>query len=200
MGRPPEGEVPRDRALESSFELVERARAGDAQALDRLCARFLPRLRAWASGRVPRGARDLMDTADLAQETLVRVIGRLDVFEQRHDGALAAYLRQALANRIRDEARRVQRRPRAVDADALEWRDLGPSPLEEAIGAETLELYEAALARLRPEDREAIVARVDLGTPYAALAELLDKPSEDAARMTVSRALVRLAQEMQRGR
>jgi RNA polymerase sigma-70 factor (ECF subfamily) len=184
---------------ESSFELIEKARAGDDRALERLCARYLPRLRAWATGRIPRGARGLMDTGDLVQETLVRVVGRLDAFEHRREGALQAYLRQALANRIRDEARRAARRPQAVDADALEWPDLGPSPLEEAIGAETLALYEAALARLRSEDREAIVARVDLETPYEALAEVLDKPSADAARMAVSRALVRLAEEMRRG-
>lgn len=200
MDRPPERASPPGSAPDSTFELVERARGGDKAALDRLCARFLPRLRTWAQGRIPRGARDLVDTQDLAQETLVRVIGRLDAFEHRRDGALAAYLRQALANRIRDEARRVSRRPKAVEADGFEWPDLGPSPLEEAIGAETLALYEAALTRLRPEEREAIVARVDLGTPYEALAQLLDKPSADAARMTVSRALVRLAEEMQRGR
>jgi RNA polymerase sigma-70 factor (ECF subfamily) len=185
---------------ESSFELLERAKAGDARALERLCARYLPRLRVWASGRLPRGARDLLDTGDLVQETLTRVVGRLDAFEHRREGALQAYLRQALANRIRDEARRVARRPDAVQAEELEWPDLGPSPLEEVIGRDTLALYEAALARLRPEDREAIVARVEFETPYEELAVVLEKPSADAARMAVSRALVRLAEEMRRGR
>lgn len=60
--------------------------------------------------------------------------------------------------------------------------------------------YEAALARLEPEEREAIVGRIELGCPYAELAEALGKPSADAARMTVSRALLRLAEEMSRGR
>lgn len=184
---------------ESTFELLERARAGDDRALERLCARYLPRLRTWASGRLPRGARDLVDTEDLAQETLVRAVHRFGSFEHRREGALQAYMRQALANRIRDEARRVGRRPAAVDAGELEWPDLGPSPLEETIGRETLVLYEAALARLRDEDREAIVARVELDGTYEELAEVLGKPSADAARMTVSRALVRLAEEMRRG-
>ena len=53
---------------ESSVELLERARAGDSDALDRLLGRYLPRLRRWASGRLPRRARDLSDTDDLVQE------------------------------------------------------------------------------------------------------------------------------------
>jgi len=58
--------------------------------------------------------------------------------------------------------------------------------------------YEEALARLRADDRELIILRVELGLPYREIAEILDKPSEDAAQMAVSRALVRLAREMGR--
>src|SRR5207244_12886738 len=71
-----------------------------------------------------------------------------------------------------------------------------PSPLEEAIGRETLERYESALLRLRPTDREAIMLRIELNYPYADIATALGKPSIAAAQMAVSRALVRLAEEM----
>jgi len=77
--------------------------------------------------------------------------------------------------------------------------DPGPSPLEEVMGAETLERYEAALARLGEEERAAVVMRVDLGCSYAEIAEALGRPSPDAARMAVGRALVRLAREMREG-
>ena len=50
----------------------------------------------------------------------------------------------------------------------------------------------------QPEEREAIVSRVEFDLSYAELADVLGKPSPDAARMTVVRALVRLAQEMNR--
>ena len=43
------------------------------------------------------------------------------------------------------------------------------------IGRETLEHYEAALQRLRPEEREAIVARVEMGYSYEELAQVLGK-------------------------
>jgi RNA polymerase sigma-70 factor (ECF subfamily) len=184
--------------LDTTVELVARAKTGDRDALDRLCARFLPGLRRWASGRLPRWTRDLMDTDDLVQETMIRALKRIDAFESRHDGALQAYLRQAVINRIRDEVRRVSRGPAATPLDE-NIGDSDPSPLDQAIGQEAVERYEAALARLRPEEREAIVARVEMEWSYQEVARALGKPSADAARMTVTRALLRLAEEMARG-
>jgi RNA polymerase sigma factor (sigma-70 family) len=204
MDEPGAGDISRDRqqaatsvqsGMDTTFDLVERAKAGDRESLDRLFARYLPALRRWASGRLPRWSRDLMDTDDLVQETVIRAVKRLDRFESRHEGALQAYLRQAIVNRIRDEIRRTKRSPVATALEDDE-SDHGASPLEAAIGAEALKRYEAALARLRPEEREAIVARVEMDGSYQAVAQALGKPSADAARMAVSRALLRLAEEM----
>jgi RNA polymerase sigma-70 factor (ECF subfamily) len=185
---PPEG-------LETSLELLQRVRAGDRAALERLCALHLPAMTRWASGRLPRWARDLLNTDDLVQETLFKTLQALGHFQPRHDGALQAYLRQAVHNRIQDEVRRVHRRPLRSELDETEIAS-APSPLEEAVGRETLQRYEEALARLKSEDREAIVARVELGLSYREVAASLGKPSEAAAQMAVSRALVRLAKEM----
>jgi RNA polymerase sigma factor (sigma-70 family) len=184
--------------VDRTVDLVERAKAGDPEALDALFARFLPALRRWASGRLPRWTRDLMDTDDLVQETVIRAVKRIGSFEVRHDGALQAYLRQAVLNRIRDEVRRSGRSPVGVEMDE-EQRDGGASPLDLAIGNEAVERYEAALARLKQEEREAIVARIEMECSYQEIAKALDKPSADAARMAVSRALLRLAEEMNRG-
>jgi RNA polymerase sigma-70 factor (ECF subfamily) len=183
--------------LESTVDLVERAKAGDRLALDRLFARCLPALRRWASGRLPRWTRDLMDTDDLVQETVFRAVRRLESFEPRHEGALQAYLRQAVMNRIRDEVRRSARTPAAAGLSD-DHPDLTASPLDEAIGKEAVERYDAALARLRPEERAAIITRIEMDESYDAVAEALGKPSRDAARMAVARALVRLAEEMNR--
>lgn len=180
---------------ESSLSLLERARAGDDKALEILIARYLPRLQHWAHGRLPVWARDLAETQDLVQETMVRAFRHIEGFEIRGEGALQAYLRQAVLNRIRSEIRRVGRRPAASALDS-QVLDESPSPLEEAIGVEAVDRYEAALARLRPEEREAIVGRIELGLTHAELAEALDKPTANAARMAVERALMRLAQEM----
>jgi len=195
--RPPTGHAPASRSLDSTFDLVQRARAGDSDAVDRLFARHLPALRRWASGRLPRWTRDLMDTDDLVQETVFRAVKRIESFEPRHEGALQAYLRQAIVNRIRDEVRRGVRMPPATEVDE-NLADHSASPLEEAIGREAVGRYEAALARLRPDEREAIVARIEMDCSYQEVAQALDKPSADAARMAVSRALLRLAEEMNR--
>jgi RNA polymerase sigma factor (sigma-70 family) len=184
---------------ESSFTLVRRAHEGDPAAVDELCARYLPRLQRWAHGRLPSWARGALDTHDLVQDTFMQVLQRLDQFEPRHEGAFQGYLRQALFNRVCDEIRRVQRRGPSAPLDPASPAP-DPSPLEEAIGQETLERYEAALARLRDDDREAIILRVELGYPFAEIMTALGKPSVAAAQMAVSRALVRLAEEMSRGR
>ena len=185
---------------ESSFALLARAKAGDSIALDDLCARYLPRLQRWAHGRLPAWARSAQDTHDLVQDTLAQVFQKIHSFEPRHEGAFQGYLRQALMNRVRDEIRRSQRRGGpAAELDTAR-PSLDPSPLEEAIGQEALERYEAALQRLKPDDREAIVARIEMGLSYAEVAEALAKPSVAAAHMAVSRALVRLAKEMSHGR
>jgi RNA polymerase sigma-70 factor, ECF subfamily len=183
---------------ESTFFLIERAQKGDQAAIDRLFARHLKPLQRWASGRLPKWARDLADTDDIVQDTLLRTFKRIDGFEPRNVGALQAYLRQAVLNRIRDELRRKSRRPEATDLDGLELEG-DNSPLEEAIGREAVERYEAALQRLKPEEREAIIARVELGYSYDEMAEALGKPTPDAARKAAERALVRLAEEMKRG-
>lgn len=180
---------------ETSYQLLVRARSGDAAARDRLYHRYLAPLRCWARGRLPVWARDLMDTDDLVQETLMRSLNGLDVFEPRRAKAFQAYLRQGIRNRIRDEIRRMGRQPGQADP-AHDLADPGPSPLEETLGREALQRYEKALGRLRSEDREAVLARVELGFSWAGVAETLGKPSADAARMAVSRALLHLAREM----
>jgi RNA polymerase sigma-70 factor (ECF subfamily) len=186
-------------ALESTFDLIERVRQGDRGALDRLIARHVGPLRRWVSGRLPHWARDLADTDDLVQDTLLRTFTKIEAFEVRGVGALQAYLRQAVLNRVRDELRRKGRAPSWVDLDGLDL-PAAESPLEEAIGREAVERYQAALVRLRPEEREAIIARVEMDYTYEELAEALGKPTPEAARKAAQRALLRLAEEMKRDR
>jgi RNA polymerase sigma factor (sigma-70 family) len=183
---------------DATVHLLARYRAGDQAALDLLFARYVPALRRWASGRLPRWARDMADTGDLVQETVLQTFKNIERFQHRGDGAFLAYLRQALMNRIRDEFRRAARRPESTAVDTGIVAD-ETTPLEAAIGSQTADRYEAALQRLTADEREAIVARVELGLTYQEMADALGKPSADAARMAVGRALVRLAQEMGRG-
>jgi RNA polymerase sigma factor (sigma-70 family) len=193
-GKPAAAAAPSQSAA-SSFDLVQRANAGDQAALEALCARYVPRLQRWAHGRVPPAARGALQTHDLVQDTLMRVLERLPSFEPRHEGAFQGYVRTALWNRICDVARQYQRKGGQDPLDT-EIEGHEHSPLDLAIGQETLERYEAALARLRPEERDLIIARIEMGLPHAEIAVMFDKPSVAAVHMAVSRALVRLAEEM----
>ena len=178
--------------------LLARIREGDTVALNQLMDRYLPRLSRWASGRLPRWARDLSDTDDLVQDTLIRSVANLNHFEARGEGALQAYLRGAVMNRIRDEIRHKRRSPTPSPLDSTIPGD-GQSPLETAIGSEVLAKYDRSLERLDAESREAVIARIEMGCSYAEIAEAMNKPTADAARMMVSRALLRLAEEMRLG-
>jgi RNA polymerase sigma factor (sigma-70 family) len=184
---------------ESSVELLARVRTGDPDALERLLQRYVPALRRWASGRLPTWARDLAETEDLVQDTVLKSLKRLGTFTPQREGSLQAYLRMAVMNRIKDECRRVGRRPRRDDLDD-QTPAAGISPLEAAISAEGIERYEAALAQLKDEDREAVVARLEMGYSYEEVAVMLGKPTAGAARVAVSRALLKLAEALQHAR
>jgi RNA polymerase sigma-70 factor (ECF subfamily) len=183
--------------METSADLLARVQAGDRSALDALIARHLPRLTRWASGRLPRWARDIVDTQDLVQETLVRAFRRIGEFEYRGEGAQQAYLRQAVLNGIRAEIRRAARRPASLEL-GTDVEDAALSPLEIAIGRQAIERYDHALEALCPEDRELVVARVEFGLSNAELARAFQKPTPNAARMALQRALVRLADQLRK--
>lgn len=182
---------------DTSERLLERAQRGESTALNRLFERHLSPLRRWAHGRLPHWARAAVDTSDLVQETLLKTLRHLHRFEFRGQGALRAYLRRSVDNRIKDEFRQIGRRGPHDPID--ETRQGGdPSPLDVTIGRETEGRYRTALERLKHEDRQLIVARIELGYSFEQLALLSGRHRPDSARIALHRALVRLAEEMAR--
>ncbi len=179
----------------TSLTLLRRARTGDRDALEQLFERLVPSLSRWAKGRLPRWARDGVDTGDMVQDALANTLRRLPEFAPRRQKALQAYLREAIRNRIRDELRRHDRRVPLVAIDGVEVTAPG-SPLDESIERDNQTRYQESLCRLAERDRELIVARLELGYTYAQMALATGRPSEDAARMALRRALIKLAEEM----
>jgi RNA polymerase sigma-70 factor (ECF subfamily) len=102
-------------------------------------------------------------------------------------------------NRVRNEFRNRSRRPAFESLDDQAPGD-DTSPLEAAIRQEQFDRYEAALERLVQQERELLVARLELGLTYEEMADALAKPSWNAARMATARALLRLADELKRAR
>ncbi|HEV8376395.1 MAG TPA: sigma-70 family RNA polymerase sigma factor [Candidatus Polarisedimenticolia bacterium] len=189
------GTQPQNLNLESTESLLRRVKKGEDAARDALLCRYLVPLRKWAHGRLPGHARDLLDTDDLVQDTLVRTLRHLTSFIPDGDGAFLAYMRRVLLNRIHDQVRRAGRRPGQLAL--TEYLPAGdPSPLEDVIGCETLENYDLAMLSLPGHQQEAVMLRIEMGFSYEEIARSLGSPSPNAARMIVARALLKLAQVM----
>lgn len=182
---------------EPTIELVIRARGGDRSAVEALLQRCLPSLRRWAHGRLPTAARGAFDTEDIVQEAALHALRRLDVFEPRHVGAMQAYLRQSVINRIRDEVRRIGRRPPPVELPEDQPAE-GVSQLELAIQSQAYERYRQALTTLTPRERELIVARIEIQWSLLEITQHFGMRTVDAARMAVTRAVKRLTENLGR--
>ncbi|MCB1033103.1 MAG: sigma-70 family RNA polymerase sigma factor [Acidobacteria bacterium] len=177
-------------SLASTATLIHRIQQGELGARDLLVERCLPLLKRWAHGRLPAYGRDLSETDDMVQVTLMRAMGRIDSFHPERQGAFLAYLRQILLNTIRNELRTQKRRP---TTEPLE----GELPPSSGSGSRDLvadlDAYEKALGKLGEAQRQAVILRLEFGMTFPEIAEEVDLPSADAARMSVSRALVEIA-------
>ena len=178
-----------------TVELIIRARRGEPAAVEAILQRCLPSLRRWAHGRLPAAARGHLDTGDLVQDAAMNAIARLDSFEPRHVGAMQAYLRQSVINRIRDEMRRFTRRPATVELPA-DFASEEPSPLEHAIHEQAYARYRDALGSLKARERELVIARVEAQWTTAEIAEHFEFNTVDGARMALNRAMQRLEAAM----
>ncbi|MDZ3823814.1 MAG: sigma-70 family RNA polymerase sigma factor [Pseudoxanthomonas sp.] len=177
--------------------LLRRWQAGESAAREALMARYLPVLRRLAHNRLPARARDLSGTEDLVQVTAIKALGHLDAFQWNGPGALLGYLRTVLMNTLRDELRRSRRLPARVGEEVLAAEvDEHPSPMQGVLSSEALAAYEQALASLKPGERDAVSLRIEFGLDYGEVAALCGLKTANAARMRVSRALVRLAERI----
>ncbi|MEN1727134.1 MAG: RNA polymerase sigma factor [Pseudomonadota bacterium] len=183
--------------LESTVELVRAFQSGDLGARDRLFERCLPLLKRWAHGRLPSAGRSLADTDDLVQVSLLRAFNRLKDFEAHRPGALLAYLRSILLNTVREELRRSQNKPGGSTLNQSQLAHPEASVLEQVIGQETVERYEAALDQLTDKQRQAVILRLEFDMSYPEIATELIADSPDAVRMLVVRGLAELVRQMQ---
>lgn len=184
-------------AMDSTLALVTRAREGDRRALEMIAARCLDDLTRYAHGRLPADSRGLADTCDLVQVAITRTLQHLDAFDPRYPGALLAYMRKAVLNLVRDEVRRARRRP-AGDPIDDDLPDAAPDPLQQAITRERIERYETALSEMPLEQQRAIVLCLEFDYSWAQIARDLGRPSPEAARSFVSRAIRDLARRVAR--
>ena len=182
--------------LESTATLLAKVRSGDELAKEQLCSTYLPMLQQWAHGRLPQNVRDLAETDDMVQNTLIKALNKLDSFSSLREGAFLAFLRKILLNNIRMEIRRFTKQKELLKQHINNDEAVTASALENAIGSEIVEKYEIALMQLPEQSREAVILRLEFGYSFPEIAMALQCSSANAARMIVSRAIYKLARKM----
>jgi RNA polymerase sigma-70 factor (ECF subfamily) len=171
-------------------KLVERAQGGDREAFGLLVEQFQRTVYAICLGRLGHAS----EAAELTQEVFLHVMNRLD--QLREPERFAGWLRQVAARMAINRAtRRVP--PSPIQDEVLEG--LGAShdnPLETLIRHERAARLWEGLARLKPLDRETLVAFYIHGHSLVEMAERHDAPIGTIKRR-LHTARLRLKAELQ---
>jgi RNA polymerase sigma-70 factor (ECF subfamily) len=191
-------------ASSPASDLLRRTHAGDRAALEALLVRELPYVRERVHRRLGpalRGAAGV-ETGDVVQEALIRVLEHGPRFTIADESRLRALLARIVENVIRDgfdrasALRRGARRVKPLSGDsALRIDPPAASPTRPSVAAgerEERAWIPLALQLLEPDERRVLVEREWDGRSFAELGSALGV-SEDAARMRYGRALSRLA-------
>lgn len=156
--------------------LVERARAGDRAAFEQLYRRHADLVYA----RLTRIVGPVAERDDLLQEVFLGLHRALPRF--RGDAALSTLLYRITANVAYDHLRRRGRRPlEHADLDelaAVVSADAGPD--ERARRAEELGRVLAALDRVKPKKRIALLLRVVEGLSFDEIGAIVDATADAA--------------------
>ncbi len=150
--------------------MLSDVRRGDAAAIGKLLEAFRPYLLLLANRELPNALRAKYGASDLVQETLFeahRDFGA-KAFPGPHE--LRAWLKQILMNNLTDAVRRYcesdkrsVERERSLDDKRQTFgaglTDRNPTPASSAATLEEAAALEAALDRLPPDERRAILLR-----------------------------------------
>jgi DNA-directed RNA polymerase specialized sigma24 family protein len=172
----------------STVALIARFKAGDRRVLGTLYTRYLTPFQRWVQCRTPAWARHSIKTETLVEKSLHRSLDEREL-ESSPPSCFQNHLRRKILDGLEDELSHITPHRKAETHSRS-------SALESGIGRRSCDRYESALKRLSDEDRETIIARIELGFPYSKIAEVLGKSSPEEARQAIIQALLRLAREM----
>lgn len=185
-------------ASTSLFALLERAKAGDGEALSDAFEKCRPRLAVLVYFKLGARERTFGEAEDLVQETLLRGFRDIDRFRYESPGSLLRWLSSIADHVIVDRVRYRNRDCRA--GEEVRFRSpsnpLGPEPADTQTPSRLFaqqQAVERLLSRLEelPEDyRQAIVLAKVEGLSTAEMAERLGK-SREAVALLVYRAVKR---------
>ena len=177
--------------LTTTAVLLNRIVDGDPSASNELVAHCYPMLLKWAHGRIPQSEKCLIDTTDIVQETIMKGLKKVDGFQSLRAGAFLAYLRKIFINCVNESLRKSKPTLHINGFENFKTEFIVEPEIDSFLA------YEEALNKLNDKDQEAIILRIEFGLTYQEIADTMEKASEDAARMFVSRALQKLTKFVQ---
>lgn len=191
--------------------LVQRARTGDAAAIEQLIATHLPALRAYVRLHLPAALREQESHTDVVQSVCVEILQHEGSFEYRGPEAFRGWLYTWARRKIQDRSRywRAEKRALGKRTDVAADESLGAlagvyrglaSPSADAVRNEDVLRLEAAMERLPDDYREVIGLCRIAGLSREEAGARMGGRAPGAVRMLLSRALVALSHELERER
>lgn len=181
-------------SLPSDAELVARTLRGDDQAFGVLVGRHEDRV----FNMVYRICRNHADACDITQIAFIRAHGALARFEAKAN--FFTWLYRIAVNAAITHKRQAAGRPRLVptvaDSDEHQWAALEPAATDDPSSTlkrtDLSERLAAALARIEPEFRAAVILKDVEEFDYSTIAEILHVPVGTVkSRIFRGRALLR---------
>jgi RNA polymerase sigma-70 factor (ECF subfamily) len=173
--------------------VLRRAARGDRGAREELYRRHVDAL--WK--RLTRLIGPDPEREDLLQQIFLEVFQRLPQF--RGEAAFSTYLHRVLTNNAYDHLKRRGRRPLPLPAEMGEaFATCDATPEQQAQSRQRLALIWAALDRMKPKKRIALVLHVVEGLSHEQVSELVDA-SVDTVAKRIEHARKELAATLSRG-
>lgn len=174
--------------------LVRKAKQGDSDAFEELMQDYFKRIYNIAL----RMAGNADDAADMTQEIMLKLFRNIGAF--KGNSKLSTWIYRVATNTCLDELKKIRRHP-AVSINAeidtgdgeflREVEDTSPTPEQSAQQHELRDMVAAAITRLSPDHRAAIVLRDIRGFSYDEIARILGC-SEGTIKSRISRARTQL--------
>jgi RNA polymerase sigma-70 factor, ECF subfamily len=171
--------------------LVRRCIAGDAAAWEEIVQQYNRRI----YNICYRFTGSANDAEDLTQEVFIKIYRTLNTYDLNR-GAFMTWVTTVTRNLLVDHFRKA-RQERMTDSLGERIPDQAPAPDSNVQSRETREAVHAALQKLSPELREAVILRDLQDMDYRDIAETLKVP-EGTVKSRINRGRGELARLLQR--
>ena len=187
------------------LELLERWRAGERSALDRLLVEVMPWLHREVSKAMGAALRGAEDSQDIVQTAVLRFLHSGPKFIPANGAQLRALLKRIAQNELIDRRRHLDRTGAKAHIESF-LRSSRPSlgfaastarPSGAAEQGEEIQWVQLAMQFLDEDDRFLLLASVS-GADWATIARELELGSADAARVRCARLKPKVANVMRR--